>query len=160
MAVIVKSSRIGKGLFAARAFSAGEEIMRVDGRVVHHSVLWRRRGSVFSANCIRFGEDTYLDPGDGAGRYINHSCAPNAFLRKRAGRLYLVAARRIGARAELTFDYSTTIGDDDIWKMRCRCGQSRCRGTIRNFGTLPERVRERYLNRGLVPRYIISTLDP
>ncbi|MEO7457450.1 MAG: SET domain-containing protein-lysine N-methyltransferase [Gemmatimonadaceae bacterium] len=157
--VQVGPAKIGMGLFAARSLSAGEEIMRLDGRVVHHTVLWRRRGSVFSANCIRFGAETYLDPGEGAGRYINHSCAPNAFLEKRGRWLYLVAARRIGVGSELSFDYSTTIGDDDIWQMRCRCGQARCRGTIRNFGTLPERLRKRYLMKGLVPGYIINTLD-
>ena len=157
--VTVAPARIGMGLFAARAFEAGERIMRIEGRVVHHSVLWRRRGSVFSANCIRFGPETYLDPGEGAGRYVNHSCEPNAALRKSSSRLYLYAARRISVGTEITFDYSTTIGDDDIWKMRCRCDRPRCRGTIRNFGALPPRLRTRYISRGLVPGYIVNTLD-
>lgn len=159
MAVRVRATRIGMGLFAARAFGAGEEIMHIAGRVVHHRVLWRRRGSSFSANCLRFGPETYLDPGDGPGRYINHSCEPNAFIRKESNRLYVFAARRIAAGAELFFDYSTTIGDDDIWTMRCRCGRARCRGTVRNFGSLPEAVRKRYLTKGLVPGYIVATLS-
>ena len=159
MAVRVAPARIGMGLFAARSFAAGEVIMRIDGRVVGADVLWRRRGSTFSANCIRFGPETYLDPGESPARYVNHSCEPNAAIAKEANRLFLVAARRIGKGAEITFDYSTTIGDDDIWTMRCRCERARCRGTIRNFGTLPERVRRRYLERGLVPGYIVRTLD-
>jgi hypothetical protein len=69
------------------------------------------------------------------------------------------AVRRIAAGAEVTFDYSTTIGDDDIWRLRCRCGRARCRGTIRNFGSLPARVRQRYVTRGLVPGYILRTLE-
>jgi hypothetical protein len=134
-------------------------IMRIEGRVVGHEVLWRRRGSTFSANCIRFGPETYLDPGESAGRYINHSCAPNAAIGKEANRLHLFAARRIAKGAEILFDYSTTIGDDDIWTMRCRCGAVRCRGTIRNFGALPVDVRRRYLANGLLPGYIVRTLD-
>jgi SET domain-containing protein len=156
VAVTVAQSRIGRGVFAARLFDAGETIVRVEGRVVHHSVLWKRRGSEFSANCLRFGPHTYLDPGTNAGRWLNHSCEPNAGLRKAHGRLYLFAVRRIAAGTEIVFDYSTTIGDDDIWTMRCRCGRARCRGTIRNFGSLPARVRDRYVDRGMVPEFILG----
>ena len=159
MEVRVAAATIGMGLFAARTFAAGETILHVAGRIVRHEVLWRRRGSTFSANCIRFGPETYLDPGDGPARYVNHSCAPNAFLRKERNRLYLVAARRIGARAELTFDYSTTIGADDIWTMRCRCGRAACRGTIGHFGSLPDSVKVGYMRRRMVPGYVLSTLE-
>ena len=159
MAVKVKPARIGMGLFAARSFDAGDDILHIAGRVVRHEVLWKRRGSTFSANCLRFGPETYLDPGDGPGRYINHSCEPNAAIRKVANRLFVFATRRIARGAEVTFDYSTTIGDDDIWTMRCRCGTPRCRGTVRSFGALPADLRERYLTRGMVPGYIVRTLS-
>jgi SET domain len=155
---MVAQARIGRGVFAERDFDAGETITRIEGRVVHHTVLWKRRGSRFSANCLRFGPHTYLDPGRHPGRYLNHSCAPNAALRKSHGRLYLFAARRIAAGAEIVIDYSTTIGDDDIWTMRCQCGTARCRRTIRSFGALPTRVRQRYVARGMVPSYIVDTL--
>src|SRR5581483_2747085 len=145
--VVVAPARNGRGLFAVRAFEPGETILRIDGRVVHHTVLWRRRGSTFSANCIRFGPHTYLDPGSSPGRYVNHSCRPNAGIRKANNRLYLVAAKRSRANTEITFDYSTTIGDDDIWTMRCNCGERGCRRRIRNIGTLAPRVRRRYLSR-------------
>jgi len=74
--VIVRPSRIGNGLFTARAFAAGETITQIRGRIVHYSVLWKR-GGTFLDNCIRFGPETYLDPGDDPGRYVNHSCRPN-----------------------------------------------------------------------------------
>ena len=159
MEVRVAPVKVGQGLLAKESFRDGETIMHIAGRIVRHEVLWRKRGSVFSANCIRFGPETYLDPGDGAARYVNHSCAPNAFIRKSSNRLYLVAARRIGRGAELTFDYSTTIGDDDIWTMRCRCGRVSCRGTISSFGALPDRLRAHYIERRMVPGYILATLD-
>lgn len=158
MEVSVRAARIGLGLFAKRSFVPGERILRIEGRIVDHGVLWRRQGSRFSANCFRFGPETYLDPGDGPGCYVNHSCAPNAGIQKSRNQLYLFAAKRIGAGAEITIDYSTTLGDDDIWTMRCKCGHRRCRRTIRNFGSLPADVKRRYLASGLVPRYIIRTL--
>ena len=108
--------------------------MKIAGRVVHHRVLWERRGSTFAANCFRYGPQTYLDPGDYPGRYLNHSCEPNAAIRKVNNRIFLVAAEPIDPGDEIVFDYSTTIGDDDVWTMRCNCGESTCRGRIKRFG--------------------------
>jgi uncharacterized protein len=156
--VVPAPARNGTGLIATRPLRPGETILRVEGQVVHYELLWRREGSRFSANCYRYGPDTYLDPGTGPGRYVNHSCRPNAGVRKLGNRILLFAARRIAARSEVTIDYSTTIGDDDIWTMRCNCGYECCRRTIRNFGSLPEAQKRRYLAAGLVPDYIIRTL--
>ncbi|HVX41370.1 MAG TPA: SET domain-containing protein-lysine N-methyltransferase [Gemmatimonadaceae bacterium] len=155
--VAVRRARNGHGLFAARAYRAGQTILRIRGRVVHWKLLWKIGGE-FQANCYRFGPETYLDPGDGAGRWVNHSCAPNTAIRKRRNQLFLVAAAPIRSGAELTFDYSTTIGDDDVWTMRCNCGRRSCRKRVRNFGALPARVREDYLARGMVPGFILATL--
>jgi hypothetical protein len=157
--VVVESTRIGMGIVAARTFSRGQVIDRIPGRVEHHSVLWRRRGS-FAANCIRFGPNTYLDPSSDAGRYLNHSCEPNAGIRKRNNQLFLFAAKRIRKGTEIVIDYSTTLGDDDIWTMRCRCGTDGCRRTVRRFGSLPLALQAEYVRAGLVPRYIIETLEP
>ncbi|MFI5230318.1 MAG: SET domain-containing protein-lysine N-methyltransferase [Gemmatimonadales bacterium] len=156
--VTIAAARNGKGLFAARAFRRGEDILVITGRVVDPDLLWERGGR-FMANCIRFGPESYLDPGDSAGKYINHSCEPNAGLRKVSQRLVLFAAARIAAGAELLFDYSTTIGDDDIWTMRCNCGAPSCRRIVRRLGALPPDRIERYLREGLVPKYIARTLS-
>ena len=156
--VRVAPSRIGSGLFAVKPFAAMEPIIRIAGRVVHYEVLWKR-GGTFLDNCIRFGPETYLDPGDSVGRYINHSCEPNTAIHKWRNRLFLIAARRIARGEELAFDYSTTIGDDDIWTMRCDCGQSGCRKRIKRFGSLAPDLQRRYRENGLVPSYILATLD-
>ena len=155
---MVAPVRIGLGLIATKSIRAGETITRLEGRVVHHSILWRRQGTKFSANCIRYGPETYLDPRDGFGAYLNHSCEPSAGLRKVNNRLFLFAAKRIDSGAEVTIDYATTIGDDDIWKMKCKCGSTQCRKTIRNLGSLPIELKRSYVKRGLVPMYIIRTL--
>src|SRR5947209_13854890 len=135
-AVYVGPSTIGQGLFAGRRFAVDDTILHVAGRVYDAGVLWKR-GGTFADNCYRFGPETYLDPGDGPGRYANHSCEPNAAVHKHRNRLYLVAIRPVAARREITFDYSTILGDDDIWTMRCKCGAPTCRKRIRRFGSLP-----------------------
>ncbi len=155
---VIADARNGRGLFATRHFRRGETLMRVEGRVVHHSVLWKRGGS-FASNCYRFGPNSYLDPGDHPSRYVNHACAPNIGLRKENNRLFLFVAAPVRAGAELLLDYSTTLGDDDIWTMRCNCGGAACRKTVRRFGALPAAVKRDYLARGLVPTFIIATLD-
>jgi hypothetical protein len=156
--VFVGAAHIGRGVFAARTFRREDTVLAIDGRVVNYMRLWEREGSRYAANCIRFGPETYLDPGDGPAGFLNHSCAPNAAIAKTANRLYLVAAHRISKGEEITFDYSTTIGDDDVWTMRCRCGHASCRRVIRNFGSLPAALRAHYLENGFVPPFIARTL--
>lgn len=156
--VFVGPARIGRGVFAARAFRPGDTVLAIEGRVVNYVRLWEREGSRYAANCIRFGPETYLDPGDGPAGFLNHSCVPNAAVAKAANRLYLVAVRRIAKGKEIVFDYSTTIGDDDVWTMRCRCGHRSCRRVIRNFGSLPTALRARYFENGFVPPFIVRTL--
>jgi hypothetical protein len=155
--VVVRRARNGLGLFTTRAFRPGETIIRIAGRIVPPDLLWAR-GGTFMDNCIRFGPETYLDPGDSPGRYVNHSCEPNAGIRKHNNQLFLFAAVRLRPRVEITFDYSTTIGDDDIWTMRCNCGRSTCRKRVRRFGSLPAELQQKYRSRGLVPGYIVRTL--
>jgi hypothetical protein len=155
--VTVRNARNGQGVFATRSYRPGQIILDVRGRIYNHRVLWRR-GGTFADNCYRFGPETYLDPGESAARYVNHSCAPNAAVGKQRNRLYLFAVERIATGDEIVFDYSTILGDDDIWTMRCNCGEIGCRKRIKRFGTLPAEVRARYLGEGLVPRFIINLM--
>lgn len=155
--VVVRAARNGVGLFAARTYKPNQTIIKIVGRVVDAGILWERRGA-FADNCFRFGPETYLDPGDELGRYVNHSCEPTAGVRKSNNQLFLFAAKPISAGTEIVIDYSTILGDDDIWTMRCTCGRRTCRKTIRRFGSLPSALKTHYLRAGLVPKYIIKTL--
>ena len=155
--VFVGAARNGIGLFAARAFRPRRTIIKITGRRVDAEVLWER-GGIFADNCFRFGPETYLDPGDGYGRHLNHSCEPNAGIRKVDNQLFLFAAAPITAGTEIVIDYSTILGDDDIWTMRCNCGCTTCRTRVRRFGSLPAPLKQRYVATGLVPAYIVRTL--
>ena len=90
---------------------------------------------------------------------MNHSCEPNAGIRKINNQLFLFAARAIAAGKEIVIDYSTILADDDIWTMRCNCGRRTCRKKIRRFGSLPLELKRRYLRDGLVPKHIAKLSD-
>ena len=156
--LLIRPARIGLGAFAAKTFRQHEDIIRIAGRIVAADLLWKR-GGTFADNCFRFGPETYLDPGDEPCRYLNHGCEPNAGIRKINNQLFLFAAKPIRKGAEIVFDYSTLLGDDDIWTMRCKCRHAKCRKLIRRFGSLPEALKTRYVSKGMVPQYIIRTLE-
>lgn len=67
------------------------------------------------------------DAGGDATAYINHSCAPNAFMRVVAGdRVMFFALRDIAAGEEITIDYRS---DDHPPAHLCRCGAANCRSS-------------------------------
>ena len=154
----IRPARNGLGAFAAKAFRPHQTIIKIAGRIVAAEILWKQ-GGTFADNCFRFGPETYLDPGDEPCRYLNHGCEPNAGIRKINNQLFLFAAKPIRKGTEIVFDYSTLLGDDDIWTMRCNCRYTKCRKVIRRFGALPFELKDRYLSSGMVPKYIIGTLD-
>jgi hypothetical protein len=153
----VRRTRNGEGLFTTRPYRVDQRIIRIAGKLVAAPIV-TRRGGAFADNCFRFGPETYLDPGDEAGAYLNHSCEPNACVRKSNNRLFLAAIEPIRLNHEIVIDYSTILGDDDIWTMRCNCGSRRCRKVIRRFGSLPAPLKDRYAEKGAVPGYILETL--
>jgi SET domain-containing protein len=154
ISVVVKKSRIGKGLFATRRFTRGEMVLPIIGRIVHWKELYRR-GGTFQNNTFRFDAEHYLSPRGEIGEFINHSCEPSARVTKRKDRLYLVAISTIRPGEEIFFDYSTNLAADDIWTMKCRCGALSCRKIIRAYTKLPSKLRQYYLKRGIIPRYIV-----
>ena len=138
----VKPSLVeGLGIFATRAFRAGERITRVNVvREVNSEAriredLWER--SDFCAYpdgrvvLIAFPE-----------RHVNHSCDPNAYEQFEGKSSSLVARRSIAAGEEITIDYNINISGGTAW--RCHCGAFRCTGeVVGDFFRLPvERQRE------------------
>ena len=158
--VTVRPVRNGRGLVALRAFGPGDLICRIRGRVVNPKTVWGywktdpRRG----ANCYRYDAELFLDPEGEIGAFCNHSCNPNARLVRTAAGLYLSALKNIAAGKEITHDYSTQTGADDVWTMKCNCGERNCRGRVKNVATLPPRVMQRYLRLDAIPGYVLDTI--
>lgn len=160
--LIVRPVRNGRGIVALKPFAPGTVICQVRGKIVTAAAVWRywdtdpRRGE----NCFRYDDDYYLDPEGEIGAYANHSCHPNAGVVMAGRRLMLRAIAPIAAGDEVTHDYSTLLGDDDIWQMKCNCGAPDCRRLVRTIGRLPADVRARYVALGIIPEFILKTRRP
>lgn len=157
----VRPVRNGRGIVALKHFAPGAMICRIRGKIVTSATVWRywnsdpRRG----ANCFRFDADHYLDPEGEIGAFANHACNPNAGIVKTATQLRLRAIRPIAAGEEVLHDYSTLLGADDVWTMKCNCGARNCRHRVRNVARLPSGVLARYRRLGMIPEFILATPD-
>src|SRR5258708_37756780 len=67
---------VGRGLFAGESIAAGTEILRLGGPILTLNEV-RAKGPLQAANALQIGVDLYIDL-DAPGRFVNHSCAPNA----------------------------------------------------------------------------------
>jgi SET domain-containing protein len=153
--VIVKKSRNGRGVFAKRNFLAGETLFEIKGKLItcyeDENIDEETR-----SNTIRFNTDYFLSPKGNFGNFTNHSCNPNSRLVKRVGKLFIIAITDIRKGEEVTFDYSTVLASDDIWRMNCKCKEKNCRKVIKKFNTLPAKIKKDYISRKIVPKYILN----
>lgn len=140
---------LGSAMFAGQDIKEGEEILRFVGRRItfEEAVAKGERQS----DTLQIGDDLYLDLEE-PGRSVNHSCDPNAGI---ADDLRLVAIRDIEKGEEIRFDYSTTMAED-YWTMECHCGSASCRGVVKDFKDLPHDLQQKYLELGVVERFIVE----
>ncbi len=155
----VQEVRNGRGLVARRRFERGALVCMLRGRLVHADRLWAwwERDPRRAANCIRFDAERYLDPRGELGAFANHSCRPNTMLVVGRSAFAVRAIRVIRPGEEVTHDYSTCLGADDCWTMRCNCGEPNCRGRVGRFDRLPAGVLRRYARLGAIPPGVIET---
>lgn len=125
MKIYIKTSaQHGKGVFAVVPIRPGEEIVTFTGALLHRSEL-----NVDDYH-LQIGEELYLGPSGKADDYINHSCAPNAAF---GGNLTLVALRAITRDEEISWDYSTSIDEQDFAGFVCCCDADACRKVVKSF---------------------------
>ena len=143
--VAVRPSPIeGLGLFAARAFKAGERIRRVN--------VVREITSDAPLRADLGDRQDHCDYPDGRvvllgfpDRHTNHCCDPSAWVLYEGERLgaWLVARRDLEAGDEITCDYAINVTGGDSWP--CRCGAARCRGrVVGDFFQLPPDLQLEY----------------
>jgi uncharacterized protein len=119
----VGRSRTGLGLFAVRPIAKKEYIVTYSGKWIPTAEARRRE---------RLGNPKYLFEVNGRwtidgstrrnlGRYVNHSCEPNAEPVLRKGKIVLVALQPIAPGDEITFDYGEDYFDYYFKKAGCRC---------------------------------------
>lgn len=124
-----KRSRIhGHGAFATSPIPARRKIGEIGGVLV--SIREARRAARLGGELyvIDISDRIALDCRDGnILSKINHSCAPNAYMRIAHGRVEVYALHRIAKGEEITIDYGLA---PDPGGMKCRCNTPRCRTRI------------------------------
>jgi SET domain-containing protein len=125
---IRKSSINGKGCFATVHFPARKKIAEYTGERISDAEAQRRANRRKLRICGIDGQWSLDGSRGGNGtHYINHCCAPNAFMKIAGDHILFFALRDIEPDEEITVDYGTTLHDDS---KRCACGAASCRGTI------------------------------
>ena len=153
--LVLKQTDIGRSVFANRNFKKMEEIIEFQGGLLTYEQLPRPYNEDLY---VQIGENLYMGPSGKLDDFINHSCNPNSGLRVDGRKAVLIAIKLIKKGAEITWDYSTTMNEGD-WEMDCACQSRKCRGRIRDFKYLPESIQRKYFELGVVPRYIVESLN-
>lgn len=154
----VGENHLGKAVFAAQGFAAGDTIVEFTGRRFRADKI----PSLMRGQSDRFVQVTpehYMGPSGRIDDLINHSCAPNAGLRFTAEGVFLVAIRDIAASEEIGWDYSTTLRESN-WHMICQCRSPECRRVIGNFATLSEERQEWFRSHNMVAPYLRRRDEP
>jgi SET domain-containing protein len=125
---VKKSSINGRGCFATLYFPRGKKIAEYTGEKIPNAEAKRRAHRRMLRICA-IDSRWSLDGSRGGNgtHYINHSCAPNSFMKILYGHIQFYALRDIHPGEEITIDYESTLHSN---KKRCRCGAATCRGTI------------------------------
>jgi len=119
--VKVKRSTSGLGLFAARDFKKGEQIIEYTGEKITEDEANRRGGKyLFELN----DEWTIDGKGrDNKARYINHSCKPNSYpeIDETEEHIYIYAKKDITSGEEIVYNYGKMYFNELIEKGGCIC---------------------------------------
>jgi SET domain-containing protein len=129
-AVAVAPSRIdGQGAFAAEAVPARRKIGEIRGESISVAEARIRATRSERIMIVELSERRAIDFSRSADpmRYTNHSCAPNARLCIRQGRVEFYALRNIAHGEEITVDYGETHHEG---RLACRCGAPGCVGRL------------------------------
>lgn len=119
--VVVKKSKAGLGLFARTPFKRGDFIIEYTGELIKTEEADRRGGKyLFIIN------DAWVLDGKGrehTGRYINHSCKPNAEAEsdEDAKKVRILARKKIEPGEEITYDYGKEYWNEYIKPLGCKC---------------------------------------
>jgi hypothetical protein len=154
--IVVRENGMGRAVYAEAPIRSGEVVLEFAGPRLSNEQIHAKAETEHDYH-LQIGENLYIGPSGQADDFVNHSCSPNCRVAFEGTRVTLRALRNIGPAEEITFDYSTTMDEDD-WEMQCACGHPDCRGTIKDFRKLPVTVRNRYIELNAVPEFILRRL--
>lgn len=126
---VAKSKIAGKGAYALQRIPARKKIGDLGGVIISMKEAMKLIKNLKVINLVELDNDLALNASDNPNdmRFINHSCAPNTYLRVMKDRVEFYALKNIKKGEELSCDYGETHHDG---KLPCRCGAKNCRGFI------------------------------
>lgn len=123
-----RSALHGRGLFARQTLPGRRKLGELSGELVALPRAWNTAAARSRIYLVQVSARRALDCSRGNDfRYLNHSCAPNCYLRVSRLRVEVYTLRPIAPGTELTVDYGETPHRGG---MRCSCGAANCRGVV------------------------------
>ena len=119
----------GQGAFATEPIAARLKIGELRGEPISVAEARQRARGLQRIMLVELSDKRAIDAsaGDSPLRFVNHSCAPNAVLRIRQGRVEFFALRDIAAGDEITAHYGES---HHAGRIACRCGAPGCSGRL------------------------------
>lgn len=157
---VIKKTPLGikeRGLFAQRDFETNDVVLKFEGKPISKKELDKDYTKEEQAFVLQVGADIYLDLKGEPTYFINHSCNPNCKIVIAVNNAFLIALRPITADDQLFFDYSLSSTDTpEDWIMKCACDRFACRKDISGFNHMPNKIKEEFIEKKMVPRYILN----
>lgn len=147
-AIVKRTRKFGRGVFAKAPIRKGEIIAEFDGEFIDAD--FEEWTEDLLNHVIQYDKEAWRDS-KGIARFINHSCEPNCGIR---GLFMVVAMRDIEKGEQITWDYEMTERNEWGWKMRCRCGHLTCRKVIGDYRNMPRSIRKKYT--GYISEWLVK----
>ena len=157
---VKKTDRYGLGVYALEKIENGETITVLTGEKIIEKDCDRMidEGVLNNDDPLQIDTNFYYIL-DHTSHSFNHSCDPNAGLKKQST---LFALRDILPGEEITYDYSTTVDPNNFTfttMNNCLCGSPKCRKVLGNVLTIPKDKLDFYKKNGALQDYILDSLS-
>ena len=154
--VLVKRSSKGYGLtyFTKKDFKKGDVVMFGLGKIINHQT---------SHISVQIAYKKHYLPTKWTGKYWNHSCDPNTYVKSRSDRFpNLIALQNIKKGEEINYGYWMTefawIKNADELRVRCKCGTKKCKGRILSYSNLTKRDQDKLKKNKYCSKYLYAQL--
>lgn len=147
------NGKLGLAVFATEDIPANTRIAVFTGET-YRSDTALGLPEVMRDHAIQTGPKEYVFGYKGLAHCLCHSCDPNCGIRHLTE---IFTVKDVSAGEQLTWDYRCS--ENSNWVLEtCLCGTDRCTGTVKNFDSLPNKMRTEYLSKSMVSEWILSTL--
>ena len=147
----ISAKGLGKTYFAKKNFNSGDKVMFGFGKIIDHQT---------SHISVQIGIKRHYKPTKWTGRYWNHSCNPNTYIKTRPDSFpNLIAFKKIKGGEEITFAYYMSefqwTKNADENQIKCKCEEKNCRGKILSFSQLSKEEQRKLKSKGICSKYLL-----